>query len=371
MAKKNILYLNHVSQMGGGEFGLFHLIKHLNRDKYNPILLIQKPGPLSGMAIGEGIETHFLKMHAWRKIKYILINYMVTLPRLKNLAKKLNIDLIHCNAYRLNPYGILTAKNINVPCITHIRWFTRKDHIKKFSLDKADLLIAMSDYMASFFSNSLINVRTIYDGIEISKFENNKDKRYKIRNEFNIAEDSILVGMVAQLTPRKGHKDFIKAAALVKKALPRAKFLVVGGAILEKQLSIDDLTRYAQQVGADNVLFAGHRNDVANIFSALDCFVLPSHIEPFGLVILEAMASKVPVIATRSGGPEEIISDRENGLLVPVKSPDSIAEKVIELENNPEFSQQIVESAFKTVKDRFNINRYVNNVETVYKDLLK
>jgi len=370
VAVKNILYLNHVSEMGGGSFSLFQLITHLDRGQYKPILLTQMPGSLSKMAAAEGIETYFLQMPGWRKVRYAFRKQLVTLPSLKRLVKKLKIDLIHCNAYRLNSYGVLISKCIHVPCITHVRWFNRKDHIRKFNLSKTDLLITVSDYIASFFSGSRAKVRTIYNGIEISKFLKNKDSRKKIRNEFKIAENAILIGMVAALTPTKGHKDFIKAAALVKKILPNAEFLAVGGPILEKQLSINDLKQYARQVGADNVLFAGNREDVADIYSALDYFVLPSHIEPFGRVIIEAMASKVPVIATKCGGPEEIITDRKNGLLIPVKSPDAIAEKIVELAENPGLARGLVDSAFKTVNEKFDISCYVNNVERVYRDFL-
>lgn len=364
MKKKNILYLNHVSNMGGGEWSLFQLMKNLDRNKYKPYLLVQEPGPLSEKAKDIGIETYFLKMRAWRKVKYMPLNYLVTLPKLKILLKDLNIDLVHCNAYRLNPYAVLAAESRGIPCITHIRWFRDRGHIRKFKLNETDILITISKYIASFFPDS-DNVEVIYNGIDISKFKHVGSN--KIREEFSISKDDFVIGMVAQLTPRKGHKDFIKAASLVKNELPQAKFLCVGGGILEKHLTLNDLKEYAREVGADNVIFTGQRDDIVDIFHALDCFVLPSHIEPFGRVILEAMASKIPVIATKSGGPEEIIEHGKNGLLVSKESPGEIADEILRLENNSNFSNFLSNNGFKKVKNEFNIDNYVNQIEKIYR----
>jgi glycosyltransferase involved in cell wall biosynthesis len=328
--------------------------------------LVQDAGPLSKKAISEGIKVIFLKMRGWRKIKYVSINYLITLPKLVKLAKSLNIDIVHCNAYRLNPYAVRLARSLNISCITHIRWFKNKKHIKKFDLDKADFLITVSKHLAALFLRSSCNFTTIYDGINIDKFAENGEAENKIRKEFNIKYDDFLVGMIAQITLRKGHKDFIKAASLVERKIKNVKFLIVGGAILDKSLTIEDLKYYANKISANNLIFAGQRSDIKNIYNALDCFVLPSHEEPLGLVVIEAMAAKVPVIATKSGGPSEIISDQEDGLLVPIRSPDEIAKKIIELKNDPQFSKKIIKAAFKTAKEKFNIKNYVKNVELIY-----
>lgn len=363
---RKILYLNHVSELGGGEYCLLNLMVNLNKLKYKPILLLQEPGPLSKLAEKFGIQTHFLKMRGWRRLKHIPINYLVTLKHLKKLINELNIDLIHCNAYRLNPYGVLAAKNARIPSLCHIRWFTKKDHIKKFMLDKVDLVLTMSDYMASFFAGSNTKVKTVYDGIQISDFKNNITGRDKIRSEFNLKKDDIVVGMVAQITPRKGHKDFIKASVAIRKIFPKVKFMIVGGAILDDQLSMEDLEQYARDINAGNIFFTGNRNDIRDVFRALDFFVLPSHIEPFGLVILEAMASGIPVVATRSGGPQEIISDGKNGFLVPVRSARSIAEKIIYLLRNPDEAKRISKAAERAVEERFNVKRYAAEIEHIY-----
>jgi len=363
---RKILYLNHVSELGGGEYCLLNLMLNLNKEKYEPVLLLQEPGPLSKLAEENGITTYFLKMRGWRRLKYLPVNYLVTLKHLKKLIYEQKIDLVHCNAYRLNPYAALAAKDTHTPCFCHIRWFRKKDHIKKFMLDKVDLVLTMSEYMASFFHGSKAKVKTIYDGIQVPDFKNNVYGREKIRNEFKLKKEDIIIGMAAQLTPRKGHKDFIKASVKIRKVFPQVKFIVAGGAILDDQLSINDLQEYASSINAENIFFIGNRSDMKDVFQAMDFFVLPSHVEPFGLVVVEAMASGVPVVATKSGGPEEIISDGEDGFLVPVRSAKSIAEKIIYLLKNPAAAEEMSKAARTTVKKRFNVKKYAVEIEHTY-----
>ena len=367
---KNILYLNHVSQMGGGEYCLLNLMRHLDRTKYRPFLLLQDRGPLAELAAKEGAEVHVLRMPGWRRVQNMVTNRLLTVPRLQQMVRQLKIDLIHCNAYRLNPYGVLAGRQAKIPCITNIKWFTQPQHIRNFWLDKADLLITVSDHIASFFSRSGARVLTIYDGVETGRFARDPEKRAQVRTEWNIGPDTALVGMAAQITARKGHKDFIAAAALVKKKLPQVRFVAVGGAILDTQLSLEDLKDYAAEVGADNVIFTGQRSDREAFFQAFDVLVLASHIEPFSGVIPEAMAAQVPVIATTSGGAIEIIRDGENGMLVPVHAPQAIAEKVIELVRHPEKARQLAQSALATVAG-FDVGVCVKKVEQVYERFLQ
>lgn len=307
-------------------------------------------------------------MGPWRKYKFKLKNEFYTIPKIIKLTKKLKIDLIHCNAYRLNPYAVKISKKTGIPVVTHIRWFKDVSHVKKYILHKAGFLIAVSKYIALFFKR-YDNANIIYDGININDFKNHSSNK-DIKKEFSIKDDVFLVGMMAQITPRKGHKDFIDAAALIKKCCPNIKFLCVGADILDKQLNLDDLKKYAIKKNADNIIFTGHRDDVENIYNALDCLVLPSHIEPFGRVILEAMASEIPVIATKSGGPQEIIKDGVNGLLVDIKSPEKIASCIMKIFNDFALREQIIKNGFDTVKNKFEIKKYVKKIELTYEQLL-
>jgi glycosyltransferase involved in cell wall biosynthesis len=143
-------------------------------------------------------------------------------------------------------------------------------------------------------------------------------------------EDNPTVGIVGRLQPWKGQEIFLRAAARLAEAQADIRFMVVGGAILGWEGSYpDDLRHLAADLGiADRVFFAGHQADMHPWYDALDVVVHASFGEPFGLVLVEAMALGKPLVATNLGGPLEIIEDGTSGLLVPPGDPEQLAEAV-------------------------------------------
>jgi glycosyltransferase involved in cell wall biosynthesis len=156
-----------------------------------------------------------------------------------------------------------------------------------------------------------------------------------------------LVGIVGRLDHWKGQDVFLRAARHVATRSPSVRFAVVGGAIIGTEGSIpDDLRRLAAELGlADRVHFAGHQDDVYPWFDALDVVVHASVAEPFGLVIVEAMALGKPVVATRVAGPTEIVEDGTSGLLVPPGDPRPTAAAIMQLLEDPELAERLGEQA--------------------------
>jgi glycosyltransferase involved in cell wall biosynthesis len=143
-------------------------------------------------------------------------------------------------------------------------------------------------------------------------------------------EGNLTVGIVGRLEPWKGQEIFLRAAARLAKARADLRFMVVGGAILGWEGSYpDNLRGMAADLGvADRVHFAGHQADVYPWYDALDVVVHASFDEPFGLVLVEAMALGKPLVATNVGGPPEIVEDGTSGLLVPPGDPEQLARAV-------------------------------------------
>ena len=177
--------------------------------------------------------------------------------------------------------------------------------------------------------------------------------------------------MVGQIAPWKGQEDFLKAAAEVLKKEQAVRFLVVGDAIFNKELSLEKLKEISGQYGIGNkVIFTGLRKDIPQIIACLDILVLPSWREPFGRVMLEAMAMVRPVIATDCGGPGEIIINGETGVLVPIKKPTLLAESMIKLLRNPNERRKLGEAGYKLVRSRFALEEQVKKVTDLYQKLL-
>ena len=168
----------------------------------------------------------------------------------------------------------------------------------------------------------------IHNGIEMPSpvFTNG---RAQTRALLQIPGDALVVSVVANLIAYKGHRDLIEALAPIKDRLPKSwRLLVIG-----RDDGIgSELKGLAQHFGmTDNIMWLGERPDVEELLSASDIFVLPSHQEGFSNALLEAMAARLPAVATAVGGNIDAVADNETGLLVPVRDPRALAAAILRL----------------------------------------
>jgi glycosyltransferase involved in cell wall biosynthesis len=370
MMPTKILYLSHVSKMGGAEENLFSLVKSLDRKRYTPVVICQEDGELPQRLREVGVEVSYLKMRGWRKAKYFLVN-LVTVIRLFRFIKRNNINLVHINPYRLAPYGVLAAKLAKIPSVLSIHDFLDKDKIKRFLVNYADTIIVVSDIIGEVFKDYKKDVITVYNGIDFSIFDRATIKANEVKKEL-VKDGNYLVGMIGQIAPWKGQEDFLKSAAEVLKKEQAVKFLIVGDAIFNNEFSIEKLKEISAQYGiGSRVIFTGWRNDIPQIIACLDILILPSWKEPFGRVMLEAMAMVRPVIATDCGGPGELITNNETGILVPVKRPELLAEAIIKLLKSPQQRKILAEAGYNLARERFDLKNQVRQVENLYSEILE
>ena len=176
------------------------------------------------------------------------------------------------------------------------------------------------------------------------------------RGHLRVASRSLV-----QFTLRKGLTTFLDAAAQIARRNPDVNFLIIGRG---QDAYVESVRRHAVSLGiADAVHFLGWRADVPALLCKCDVLVIASEQEPFGLTAVEAMALGVPVVATRSGGPEEIIEHGRTGHLVPTNSPESIAQAVTSLLANDELHRAISEAGKASVAAKFSLEAYVGGVE--------
>jgi len=209
-------------------------------------------------------------------------------------------------------------------------------------------------------------VEVILNGIDLKGFSGIALDREAKLLELGIASTSKIVCTVGRVTEQKGHVHMIEAAQDVLSEFPNAHFLIVGDDHADLQLS----SRLKQRVRAndlqDSITFTGVRADVAEILSVIDVFVLPSLWEGLCMALLEAMACAKPVIATRCGGPEEVVANGESGFLVPPGDAGVLGQRVKELLADPEGRRRLGMRAKATVKERFGVERMVREYEHLY-----
>jgi len=214
----------------------------------------------------------------------------------------------------------------------------------------------------------------LYSAVDTEKLvppDGDKARRDRIRADLGVPTDCILIGAVGNLNQFKGYTYFLEAAARVKKQVAQARFLVVGRQLDTDTAHWDHLQQLTARLGLqDSVVFAGFREDVPRVLSALDVFVLSSILESCPVALLEAMAMKVPVVATRVGAVEEMVDHEQTGLLVAPRDPEAIANAVLGILNGPpEQVRNMVEQARKTVEERFAVDTIAKEQWRVYEKI--
>src|SRR5207249_7582327 len=166
--------------------------------------------------------------------------------------------------------------------------------------------------------------------------------------------------------PFKGHRYLLDALVRLRHKHPTVRLLIVGGGT-EK----DKLERYAQETGlAEAAMFLGHRADVADLLVAMEVFILPSEAEDFGRVLLEAMATGRPVVATDAGGVPEVVEANVTGLLVEPADPVALAEAISTLLIDSDRAQAMGRAGRQRVEKYFTMSRHAGLIEAVYQDTL-
>jgi glycosyltransferase involved in cell wall biosynthesis len=211
-------------------------------------------------------------------------------------------------------------------------------------------------------------VALIHNGIElpgpIAAVE-----RQHIRESLQIPDDTLVIAIVATLVAYKGHRDLLEALGLAHGKLLRPwRLLVVGrddgvGAELKRQAQMLNIS--------GNISWLGERLDVDRLLSASDIFVLPSHQEGFSNALLEAMAAKLPVIATAVGGNIDAVRDSDTGLLVHAKDPKGLAAAILRLAKDPPLRHGLGDAARLRVEQRFSLNACVERYEKLYRAVVE
>jgi glycosyltransferase involved in cell wall biosynthesis len=212
----------------------------------------------------------------------------------------------------------------------------------------------------------------VSNGIEVDRFSPGDGSR--VRADLHVGPDDVLVGIVCRLDPWKGVDTFLEAAARVAAREPRGVVAVVGGPIIGQESYEAVLHAKARGLGiADRVRFTSWRykpDAMPDVHRALDILVLASlEPEPFGLVVLEAMATGKPVVATAHGGPLEIIEDGRSGDLVPPGDPEALAEALMALIHDSARRARVGVLARERVIAHYTASQYVAGVEAIYREL--
>ncbi|HOS28163.1 MAG TPA: glycosyltransferase [Deltaproteobacteria bacterium] len=393
-----ILYLDNSYTFGGAINSLEYLVRALDKDRYEPILVTGQPEDF--------LSEHFSDItcyHIDLKLQWVNNDFykaLVSVPLFRNrfmlrtldflrgiywivfhdipealkyyrIGRRHNVKLVHLNNILGSQLsGILAAQMLGVPCVAHLRDFEKSS----LSTRTHARLIHHHIAISSAIRDNLLElgvprekISIIHDAIDLDEFNDAVDTGY-LEKEYAVKPEHKLFGVFGRVIGWKGIREFILAAAKVIEKNPNARAFVVGSPSDGGEEYYNEVVELTKSLGIErNVVFTGYRKDVPALMKLMDVIVHSSITpEPFGMVVIEGMAMGKPVVATRGGGPIDIVAEGETGFLVQMGNSNEMAEKLLTLFNNKKLSSDMGRKGRARVELMFCKERYARQVEKVY-----
>ena len=339
------------------------------------LLLAQEKQPVIVKIAKELSRLTFFFSRRLKRYFVFLIDYHFRIKqnaeKTSELLKNLRIDLLYMNNQpSSNLEGIIASKITGIPALQHSRIETA---LNSFEIKAVNLWLKKMICVSEGVKNSFIRQGVdkskcvvVYNGIDIETVP--KASRLDIRKTWGISDKDILIGTVGSLIKRKRIMDLIEATAIVaKRSEHPIKCMIIGKGPEKENL----MTKVKERNLDSRIIFTDFQSDAISYINALDIFVMPSEKEGLPRVILEAMLMGKPVIASDITGPSELVVDGETGFLVPVGKTEAIAGAILRLIENPASREQMGEKAKERIIKNFPIEKYINDVKTVFAEVLE
>ena len=370
MKKCRILFIVNGLAVGGGELKLLELVSELKKsydDRYHIIVCsVGQGGPLESAFRDLGVKTVVFQKTGKYDITQIW--------KLIRLMKEEKIHIVHTTLFYADVLGALASAFSGIKSVVSWEAVTQPYGLKHlFAYRLASKYFALSVAVSHAIQRKVIDERqiplhkttTIQYGVDLKKFHTGVSTN--LRKELGLGGKSIIVGTVARLTEQKGHRYLIPAIPSVIRAVPNAHFVFIGDGPLRKELE----TLVGQFKIKSSVTFLGYRSDVPALLNGMDIFMLPSLFEGLPNVVLEAMASGKPVIATAVDGTPEAVMDGETGLLVPPKDTEALSQALKFLLKKPDLIRKMGRAGRRRVETHFTLDHEVHQFVRLFGQLMQ
>jgi len=370
MNKITVLFLDHTGWVkGGGQISLLTLLSYLAGGDFRPILVApSSESEVASRARKLNVSLEVFPLVSLKNLNLIAI--FKSLLKVWRISRREKVDIIHANTSRAMWYGGIVGRLLRLPVIWHVRIAESDGFIDRVLASLSTRVIAISRFVAErrfpWLSEKKLTV--IYNGVDLLPFDRAKPT---LREELKIGEDDLLIGTIAQLQPKKRIKDFILLASKVIRDCPNVRFVVVGADITGGEY-LSRLKEIVSELGiGKKVFFLGFRKDIPKIVRSLDLFVITSLDEPFGRVVIEAMAGSLPVVAYRSGAIPEIVEDGEEGILVPPCDIEMMASAVLSLLKDERKRLEMGKRGRKKVERLFSAECHIKEIKRLYRTIME
>jgi glycosyltransferase involved in cell wall biosynthesis len=292
------------------------------------------------------------------------------------LIRRERPQIVHTHLFKSDFHGRLAARLCKTPVVISTAhnvdaWARRVPlgYLYGLTAQLADRIIAVSDEVRDFqiryTKTPALKMVTIYNGVDISSFENQSESGKAVRKELDLSDSVPVIGIVGRLEPQKDHKTFFEAAAQIKQSIPQARFLIVGDGSLREEL----ISRARDLNLSSSVMFCGIRKDIPAVMAAMDLLVFSSLWEGLPVTLLEGMASGLPIVSTAVGGVPGTVVNNETALLVSSENPGALANACLTILQDKKLAQRLAAAGKKRVAEKYSMHSMISCTAELYMQL--
>jgi glycosyltransferase involved in cell wall biosynthesis len=369
-AKPVVMHLIDTTGPGGAETVFVQLADLMREQGYQSLVVIRGAGWVEDELRRRGLSPIIIDAKGSFNVKFLL--------SLRALIRKHKVSLIHSHLLGSNVYAAIAGLISHVPVVATYHGMVDVSPDERFRFIKHQAMrfgiksyVAVSQsLMANIQAQGLLNINktsVIYNGIDTAKYGISTEK--SIRVALNLSDDAVLIGSLGNIRPAKAYDVLVKAAALLVAKNPQLHFVIAGH---QKASLMAELTALIAELGVEgNIHFLGFQQDCAGFLSQMNMFLLSSKSEGFSISTIEAMATGLPVLVTRCGGPEEIVTHDVNGWLVEPENPTAIAEGLEVLLADEALKSRLAIAGQNHARECFGVEQMLNSYSTIYQSVMK
>lgn len=370
MSRIKVLY--HFSGSGvltGSPGALLRMIDSLDRKHFEAAFIGSGSGPLAEELQKRGVEIIDGKVGS---VSWSAPFQLFSQVRAKRqLLARIGVGIVHMNEPGWNSDLVLAARLARIPVVLHLhnpQVISRRN--LNYSIAKK-VFLCSAGQLEVIENSQMIKDKLVvlHNAVNVDAFSNG----HSIRTQIGLPNDALVIGTVAQIGHRKGIDLFLDTAERLLDRHPQLKFVIVGPqATKEESYFQEVMARLQQGRLKSGVLYLGGRKDIADVLTSFDIFFLPTRAEPFGMVIIEAMAAGVPVVASHVGGIPEIITSDEIGRTVRELTPNAYASAINELvEMGDSHRRKLGERGRTSLAGRFDLASMGKTLKSSYQQLIE
>lgn len=387
---KSILFIHQSAELYGSDKTILMFISQLDKSKYFPVVILPFEGPLKTELEKNNIKVViapvlklYRKMFAPKNLIQLVQEYKDGIKALDQLHQEHHFSLVYSHTLAAL-IGLFFARKRNIKHLWHVQEIIAKPKIfnrvfKKIMAIKSNHKIVYDSKATMDFwikDNEALAKKSefVWNGIDINTKINYPETVIKsVRHDYFLSNDNeIIIALVGRINSWKGQQLLLNAFHILSQKHNNIKLVFLGSAPPNQEIFVTDLQKKIQEYQlSEKVIIIPFQKEIGKFWDAIDIAVVPStEPEPFGLVVIEAMLAKKPVVASNHGGPTEIVINNETGFLFEPNNEHSLAASLEKLITNAELRTTLGINGDKRVRTHFSLESHVQHFEKIFDEVI-